>query len=331
MMNDSQLLTALIINRLPSLRATERRILFDAALTPDQYRRVTITQIAEIVGRRLRPRAFDRAEILLLAERDYRYLQMSNIKAMLVEQMPFLLQKISDPPFLLFVRGTLFSADEKMLAVVGTRRPSAAAVRAAFAVGAEMASEGLTLVSGLARGVDGSAMNGAVRDGGRVVAVLGNGIDHIYPRQHQQLAGRILEQGGAIVSEYSPGTEPLRYHFPARNRIISALSRAVLLIEAPQRSGALITAEYALEQGRDLFVHAVTVDQGATATTAGGNALIANGARVISSVRQLHSLWGCFGIEEIPCNESVPHYYGRSIKYHVDLLCQRPIYTRVAG
>lgn len=331
MMNNDQLLAALIINRLPALRVLERRRLFDAALTPDQYRSITIAQIAEIINRRLRPRTFNRAEILLLAERDYYYLRTNSIKAILIEQMPFLLQQISDPPFLLFVRGVLSSADEKMLAVVGTRRPSPAATQASFAIGGEMASEGLTLVSGLARGVDGAAMNGAVHGGGRVIAVLGNGIDYIYPRQHKRLAGRILEQGGAIVSEYSPGAEPLRYHFPARNRIISALSRAVLLMEAPQRSGSLITIEYALEQGRDLFVHAVSADQGASTIAAGSNALIADGAEVISSVRQLRPLWGYVDTDEHVCDDSVLRYCGRVIKYHVDLLCQRSIYARVAG
>lgn len=325
-LSDSRLLIALIINRLPSLRVVERRKLFDAALTFEQYTQITIPQIGEIVGRRLHPRSFDRKKILLLAERDYNYLQVNDIKMVLFEQMPSFVQQIADPPFLLFVRGKLPLSKKKSLAVVGTRRPSAVAARASFMVGSEIADEGITLVSGLAFGVDANVMKGATRSAGRVVAVLGNGIDYIYPAQHKNIARKILEHDGAIVSEYSPGMNPLRHHFPARNRIISALSRATLLIEAPQRSGALITTEYALQQGRDLFVHAVSLDPHTSVAAEGGRALIADGVKVMHSVKQLRSLWGYTHLSEDVCDTSTSYCGSRSIKRHVDRISCRLIY-----
>lgn len=316
-MNSDQLLRALIVNRLPALRALEKRTLFDAPVTVDEYRTITLPKIESIVNRRLRPRSFDTKAILFLAHQDYRCLHMRSIRAILVERMPFLLQNIFDPPFLLFVRGNLAIAEEKVLAVVGTRGPSAAAARAAFAIGRDIAEERLVLVSGLAKGVDGMVMGATVDGGGRVIAVLGNGIDYIYPRQHRRLAERILEHDGVILSEYPPGVEPMRHHFPSRNRIISALARAVLVIEAPRRSGALITARSALDQGRDLFVHAVSTE--GTHASAGSRALIADGAPVISSIRQLRSLWGYTGMDDMvrePLSAYTPVFSPHTILAH---------------
>ncbi len=163
---------------------------------------------------------------------------------------PDQLRTLPDPPFALYVRGQLPRAVS--VAVVGTRNPSADGEHVARRMGAELAAAGVCVVSGLARGVDAAAHRGALDSGGPTVAVLGCGVDVRYPPGHEQLADQVARHG-ALVSEYPPGTRPAKHHFPQRNRIISGLARAVVVVEATLRSGALITADLALEQGREVF------------------------------------------------------------------------------
>ena len=158
-----------------------------------------------------------------------------------------------DPPVVLYYRGTLPDFDIPAIAVVGTRKASAYGMTQARRMGYGLARCGCAVVSGGARGIDTQALCGALTGGGPAVAVLGGGVDVVYPKENRSLF-RDVEQNGCLVSEYPPGTEPYRNHFPVRNRIISALSLGVLVVEAPEKSGALITANRALEQGRDVFV-----------------------------------------------------------------------------
>jgi DNA processing protein len=167
---------------------------------------------------------------------------------------PPLLRAIHDPPAGLFVRG---AAEVELLrrsavAVVGARSCSPYGAQVARMLGRELAAAGLVVVSGLARGVDGEAHRGALESGGATVAVLGCGIDRDYPAGHAELAGRIRATG-LVVSEYAPGVEPAPWRFPARNRIIAGLAAATVVVEARERSGALITADLALEEGREVF------------------------------------------------------------------------------
>ncbi len=166
---------------------------------------------------------------------------------------PRRLAAIADPPPLLFLRGdpSLLEKDP-MLAVVGSRTPSAAGEELARQMAAELASVGCTIVSGLAAGIDGAAHAGALSVGGATLAVLGTGPDRVYPARHRELARGIAEHG-LLVSEFPPGTRPRPHHFPRRNRVISGLCQGVLVVEAAARSGSLITAEFALEQGREVF------------------------------------------------------------------------------
>jgi DNA processing protein len=168
------------------------------------------------------------------------------------EHYPPLLRAIHDPPPLLYVRGDPAVLLEAQLAVVGSRRASAAGLRVAQALSGELARAGLHICSGLALGVDSAAHRGALEAGGKSVAVMATGIDCIYPQRHQALAAQ-LEQAGCLVTEFPPGTPPLRHNFPKRNRIISGLSLGVLVVEAALPSGSLITAGTALEQGREVF------------------------------------------------------------------------------
>lgn len=164
-----------------------------------------------------------------------------------------LLSGIVDPPPTLYVRGNADLNLERPFAIVGTRAPSRDGKRASEEFSQRLALSGATVVSGLARGVDTCAHEGCLKAGGRTVAVLGCGVDIVYPPENDKLYAAILESGGSVVSEYAPGTAPLAQYFPARNRIISGLSEGVLVVEGALRSGGLITANDALDQGRDLF------------------------------------------------------------------------------
>ena len=199
------------------------------------------------------------------------------------ENYPGLLRHIIDPPIVLWVKGSARVLHQPHVAVVGSRVASSEGLTAARELGAELARVGLNVVSGMARGADGAAHAGALDGGGTTVAVLGCGVDVVYPEEHLRLSERILE-AGAIVSELAPGARPLKHHFPLRNRIISGLSRAVVVIEASERSGSLITARSALEQGRDVLAVPGPISSG---RSRGCHALIRDGARLVDSVKDV--------------------------------------------
>jgi DNA processing protein len=191
-------------------------------------------------------------------------------------RFPAALLAISDMPPVLWYRGGLDALRAPAVAVVGSRAATAVALETAARLGTDLAALGITVVSGLARGVDSSAHRGAIRSG-RTVAVLGSGVDRIYPREHARLADEIA-RAGLVISEYPPGTPPLAFHFPMRNRLISGLSRAVVVIEANEKSGSLITAACALEQGRDVMAVPGNVLSG---RNRGAHALIRDGAKIV--------------------------------------------------
>jgi DNA processing protein len=193
------------------------------------------------------------------------------------------LSELYDPPACLFVRGDPEALNAPSVAVVGSRRCTPYGRHAAESIGGALASHGVAVVSGLALGIDGAAHRATVDAGGTPVAVLGNGIDRIHPRSHVRL-GRSVLQRGALVSEFPPGVSALAHHFPQRNRILAALSDVVVVVEAAARSGALITAEFALELGRDIY--AVPGEMGVRAHE-GTLALIRDGAGVVTSPEAL--------------------------------------------
>ena len=193
---------------------------------------------------------------------------------------PRKLKNISDAPLVLYYKGELPDFDaQPLIGVVGTRKATAYGMQVARNMAREMADCGLLVVSGCAVGIDSAAMQGALDAGSRVIGVLGCGIDMVYPKTARKLYMQ-TEQAGCLISEYAPGTKPNRWNFPRRNRIISGISDGVLVVEAPEKSGALITAECALEQGRDVF--AVPGNIGVTAC-AGSNDLLRDGAMVACS------------------------------------------------
>ena len=198
-------------------------------------------------------------------------------------EYPAYLSQIYDPPSMLFVRGSMESLNTPCFAIVGTRDPSINGVNTTRDLSAGIAGAGFTVVSGLARGIDSAAAEGALASGGISVAVLGCGADIIYPPENENLAKKICEHG-CLISEYLMGTPPEGRNFPRRNRLISGLSRGVLIVEAGQKSGALLTASYAVEQNRDVF--AVPGDP-RKVLSEGVNKLIQQGAKLVRSVEDI--------------------------------------------
>jgi DNA processing protein len=195
------------------------------------------------------------------------------------ERYPPLLRAIVDPPPVLWVRGQMSAIAVPAVAIVGSRAATPYALEVASRLAGELAERGLLVVSGLARGADGAAHRGCLRAGGATVAVLGCGPDVIYPAEHRALSVSICE-AGALVSELGPGAPPLQEHFPQRNRLISGISLAVVVIEASDRSGSLITARFALEQGRDVMAVPGSVLGG---RNRGSHALLKDGAKVVET------------------------------------------------
>ncbi len=207
-----------------------------------------------------------------------------------VGDYPPLLRAIPDPPPVLWLRG---DASAELLAlpsvaVVGARACSSYGRSVARTLGRELADAGLVVVSGMARGIDGEAHRGALEAGGVTVAVLGCGIDRDYPAAHRELATRIVERG-LLISEYEPGIEPAPWRFPARNRIIAGLCAATVVVEARERSGALITADFALEDGREVMVVPGEIT---SAVSAGSNALLRLGATPVTSAADVLEAYG---------------------------------------
>jgi DNA processing protein len=200
------------------------------------------------------------------------------------EDYPASLREIADPPPYLFVRGVASLQQPGCLAIVGARAASEAGLRMAHRLGLELAAKGFTVVSGLARGVDGAAHQGALDGGGRTVAVMGCGIDVIYPPEHRKLAEAIIEGGGAIVSELPLGSQPMAENFPTRNRILSGLCLGVVIVEAAEKSGSLITARMALEQNRQVFA---VPGSPLTGKTRGSNRLLKDGAKLVECVEDV--------------------------------------------
>ncbi|MBN2005290.1 MAG: DNA-processing protein DprA [Anaerolineae bacterium] len=199
------------------------------------------------------------------------------------EDYPSLLRQISDAPPVLFVRGTLTPADEWAVALVGTRKATVYGREVAHRLAEELAANHVTVISGLARGIDSIAHKAALDAGGRTIAVMGTGVDTIYPAEHRRLADAIVENG-ALVSDYPLGTHPESANFPARNRIISGLSLGIIVVEAGIKSGALITADFAADHGREVFAVPGSI---LSPASAGCNRLLRDGAAIVTEARDV--------------------------------------------
>jgi len=217
------------------------------------------------------------AELALAEEKGIRLVTLVD------PEYPALLREIDDPPLLLYVKGRLPIDPARSIAIVGTRRATRYGKMVAGRFASQLALKGVTIVSGLAAGIDTAAHQGVIDVGGLTVAVLGCGIDYPYPKRNQPLLQKIFETGTAI-SEYPLGMRPAKWTFPQRNRILAGLSRGVVVVQAPERSGSLITARLALEQGRDVFAVPGNIN---SLTSAGSNRLIKQGAQLVDRAEEI--------------------------------------------
>jgi len=276
----------MMITRLPGLSFPEKITLCESFKGESDFVQTSKADIELIIQRKL-AEFWNISEIQASAEKDAKTARLRGINTVCWHSSayPPLLREIYDPPPLLYFRGTLPNPEVPLVAIVGTRKPGPRAAAQAYGIAKGLGQGGLSVVSGLAIGIDAMAHRGNIDGGASTIAVLGSGADEIYPSSNRPLARRVLETGGALLTEYPPGTGPRKWNFPARNRIISGLSRGVLIAEAPQKSGALITARFALEQGRELWVASAGI------VSKGIEKLTGEGAPVVHSADDIFKAW----------------------------------------
>lgn len=281
----------LAIARIGFLKAAERVLLAEMLDREEDLSVLSQADVERVIGRSLAGKRWDSGAFLAAAERDRQEAERRGIRfePYVSFRYPPLLRELPDPPTVLFYRGALPDPERPLAAVVGTRDPSAAGARAAYEFGRDFGRCGVAVVSGLARGIDALAHRGNLDAAGATIAVLGSGLDRIVPSSNRELARRVLASGGALVAEYPPLTAAFKHHFPARNRIIAGLSRSLVVVEAPEKSGALISADFAADQGRDLWVASAPLE---SARAAGTRRLAADGAAAARSAFDVVSDWG---------------------------------------
>ena len=273
----------LALNRLPSLGQTELCALAEGRVSPGDVLAAHGRHVTRSRPGRSAPdwRAVE-------ADLDWLAIPGRHLITLATPGFPLCLRHIPDPPPVLFVEGDVETLRAAQIAMVGSRRATPCGVETAHRFSAELAACGLVITSGLAQGVDAASHRGAMAGGGRTVAVAANGLDRVYPRNHRRLARQVAENG-ALVSEFPPGTAPLARHFPRRNRLISGLSLGVVVVEAARRSGSLITARLAGEQGREVFAVPGPIQ---SPLARGCHQLIREGAKLVEQVTDI--------LEELP-------------------------------
>ena len=203
------------------------------------------------------------------------------------KEYPNILKNIYDYPISLYIKGNSNILDNYTIGIVGCRNATEYGIKAAQYFSYNLAKKGINIVSGLAKGIDSCAHIGTIKANGKTIAVVGNGLDIVYPKENQYLYEKIVEENGAIISEYPLGTEPEKMNFPARNRIISGISKGIIVIEAKKKSGTLITVDFALEQGRDVYVVPGNIN---SLNSVGTNDLIKQGAKMVTKVDEIFEL-----------------------------------------
>jgi DNA processing protein len=292
------------LNRIPGLGKIGRIRLLQAFGSPEAVFQADPDRLEEVEGiRRNTASAIAGHKKDEGIERELDALEKAGIGILtfLDPAYPPLLKTIHDPPIFLYYKGRPSAKDAECLALVGSRSGSSYGIRTTERLARGLAQAGLTVVSGMAVGIDAAAHNGALMAYGRTVAVLGSGLDVIYPRENERLFHRIAESG-MVVSEFPLGTLPERQNFPIRNRIISGMSLGVVIVEAASRSGSLITARLALDQGREVFAVPGNVE---SLKSSGTNSLIKQGAKLVEHVQDIleEIRWSGKGISEGPAPE----------------------------
>lgn len=214
------------------------------------------------------------------------FMKHNNIDIINIDEReyPTKLKDIYDPPISLFIKGNKQILNETGIAIIGCRDCSSYGKKAAQYFAYNLAKENINIISGLAKGIDSYGHIGCIHSKGKTIAVIGNGLDTIYPKENYELAKLILENNGAIISEYPCGTKPKKMNFPARNRIVSGISNGIIVVEAKEKSGTLITVDFALEQGKDIFVVPGNIN---SINSIGTNELIKQGAKLITTYKDV--------------------------------------------
>ena len=285
----------LVLKRVPGIGDVLYRRLIEKFGSPHAVLAATEAELFAIEGiRHQAVRAIRGSVDMTPIEKEFDRLEQNGVHVVTIHDRgyPERLKQIHDPPPLLFLKGELLPEDHQSIAIVGSRHCSEYGRTVAHQISQDLALRGFTIISGLARGIDAAAHEGALKAGGRTLGILGCGVDVTYPPEHDRLKETISRQG-AIISEFSMGTAPEPKNFPKRNRIIGGMSLGVIVVEASQQSGALITAACALEQGREVF--AVPGPVGSK-TSVGTHRLIKQGAKLVESVEDvLEELQGSIG------------------------------------
>jgi DNA processing protein len=286
----------LALNRAPGLGPVGLRTLFRHQPEPRLVFKSTLAELREL-GLQEKTLAYLAAPDWAAVDQDLAWATQArhHLVTLSDDHYPPRLREIADPPLVLFVLGELAVLLESQVAVVGSRNPTPTATETTFELAKQLSRCGVVVTSGLALGIDGVAHRGALEGGGKTVAVLGSGPDRIYPARHAELAARVVA-AGALVTEFPPGTPPRSAHFPRRNRVISGLSLGVLVTEAAARSGALITARLAAEQGREVFAVPGSIYN---PLSRGCHALIRQGAKLVEGIADI--------LEEIAPQIVIPH------------------------
>lgn len=289
-MDNISLSLKLAFQRLHFLSWQERILLLENIRDMEDFLALGLAEIESFLYRSMHARLLDMGRIWEQAERDVNILSRLGARFVCIvdREYPPLLREIHRAPFGLFVRGDTKALIQPSVTIVGTRGPTSRGVLAARLLAKESADIGFVVVSGLARGIDAAAHRGAIQSGaGSTIAVLPCGPERVYPPSNAALAAAILDCGGCLVTEYPPGVSLDRYRFPERNRILAGFSKLTLVVEAPEKSGALITAEFALGEGRDVAVAASCLG---SSRNAGADALNQDGALAINYAAELASM-----------------------------------------
>ena len=271
------------LNLIPQIGSVRLEALLTYFNQPEAVFQASREDLSAVVGEKIAQgiRSFDRK----LLKKDLALAEKANLKIITIfdESYPKLLKEIPGCPIVLYVKGELIGQDNTAFGIVGSRQATFYGLNNAQKFAGELSLQGITIVSGMARGVDTYAHRGALKAGGRTIAVMGSGFSQIYPPENEKLAEEI-SLSGAVISEFSMETKPLPCNFPRRNRIISGLSLGILVTEAARNSGALITADFALEQGREVFALPGRIDSNGST---GPNYLIKQGAKLVTGCQDI--------------------------------------------
>lgn len=288
---------------IPGLGNTTFKNLLDKFGTPEAVFEANIVELSAVVGvSRAVARRIVKKEFSFDPEKELRRTEQLNARIIVYisPSYPRLLKEIYHPPMLLYARGKDIPADQMLIAVVGSRNPTQYGVSTAEKIGKGLAKRRVSVVSGLAKGIDSAAHRGCLAGKGFTIAVMGTGIDLVYPGSNKKLYQQIAENG-TIITEFPLGSPPEPKNFPIRNRIISGLSRGIAVVEATRNSGSLITASLALEQGRDVFAVPGSIN---SFKSTGAHFLIKQGAKLIENADDILNEFGFFG-SNIPAKESL--------------------------